>query len=121
MSLKKIIQFGFYAWGDALYMLDDSMKRVYGWKPYKFGDYELVAMMKNPDDRKAHVYVLYNVDWQDDPKDMFFADCKLIGTIPLDEIEKGGKDLVKDRVLELYDDSMHTCLYRLFKRLFRRH
>jgi len=118
--LKRIIFFGSYAWGDAMSFLNKQRTKAYGWKPYRFSDYEIVAIKIIANEPKAPAYVLYNVEWQDDPKDMFFADCKLIGYVPAELIDKDRKKLEK-LVLGLYSDHVqHGFLYRLYKRLFKK-
>lgn len=99
--------------------LDKQRTKAYGWKPYRFSDYEIVAIEIVANEPMAHAYVLYNVQWEDDPKDMFFADCKQIGTIPADIVDKDRKKLER-QVLELYSDHVqHGFLYRLIKKIFK--
>ena len=78
MALKRLTYFGSYCWGDAMH-LDETNNSVHGWKPYWFTDNQVAAILLKKEEEKSPVYVLVDVEWQRDPRDMFFANAKLLG------------------------------------------
>lgn len=118
MALKRLTYFGSYCWGDAMY-LDEDKIHVHGWKPYWFDDNEVAAIYLEKDKEKSPVYLLQDVDWQRDPKDMFFAKAKLLGYVPTSLCVANGDEVIS-LVFALYNDMRKPWFVRLLKKLFSR-
>lgn len=72
-------------WGDAIYIFNDENTRIYGFKdPWRRRVVEGSVLFNLADNRYNDTIPLYyvsNVEYKDDPKDMFFADIELIGNV----------------------------------------
>ena len=72
-------------WGNAIYMWNDSKTRIYGFKdPWRNGFAEgsvLFDLANHKEEDTIPLYYISNIDYKDDPKDMFFADIELIANI----------------------------------------
>ena len=103
-ELKRLTYFGYYCEGNAMHM-ERGTNKVYGWKSPRFGDRELAAISLEYGQKEAPVYVLEDVRWCNDPKDMFFANAKLIGYLPRNIA--AGEDAAKERkeaVIRMYQE-----------------
>lgn len=76
---------GHRAWGDAIHFLDETEEKVYGWKPDRFSEGSIL-ISHNPDKGKSKVYRITSIEWQKDPKDMFFADVEFLEEVDSNEI-----------------------------------
>lgn len=110
MALNKITYIGHYCWGKAMHFSNDEKTRIYGWNQRIPRDYDTIAIEYNPDNKKSsQVYVLFNIDAQRDPADMYFADVKLIGTISND-LAKNNSDESNHEIIKLYNNFMRKSI-----------
>lgn len=97
--MTKIIGYiGHRAWGDAIHFLDETEEKVYGWKPEQFHTGSLL-ISHNPDEGNSKVYRVTSIDWQKDPKDMFFADVEFLEEVDSDKV---GTDDFNNYLSETY-------------------
>lgn len=80
---KRIMYLG-GGWGDAIYYFNEEKTRIYGFKnrgnTFSEGSV-LFDLANHKNDKKIPLYYISNVEWQEDPSDMFFADIDLIGGV----------------------------------------
>lgn len=103
--VKRVMYIG-GGWGNAIYFANDSKTRIYGFKgrgnTFSEGSV-LFDLANHKDDDKIPLYYISNVEWEDDPSDMFFADIDLIGGV--ENLSKGFGE---------YDENWYkTTLYKL--------
>ena len=85
MSKQKRIMYVGGGWGNAIYRFDDDETRIYGFKDrYRNGFAEgslLFDLAHHVNDDRVPLYIITNIDYKDDPRDMFFADITLVGEV----------------------------------------
>ena len=118
MSLKRLTYFGSYCWGDAMH-LDEETLSVHGWKPYYFSDNQVAAINLKKQEKESPVYLLQQVEWQRDPRDMFFAKAKLIGYVPTSLCVANSEEL-NSMAIKLYEEATQSWLSKLFKKWFKK-
>ena len=73
------------SWGNAIYFWNDEKTRIYGFKdPYRNSFAEgsvMFDLANNQHNDTIPLYYISNIKYEDDPKDMFFADISLIGNV----------------------------------------
>lgn len=119
MALRRLTYFGSYGWGDAMHLDEDTL-RVHGWKPYYFSDNQVAAISLEEDKEESPIYLLQEVKWCSDPRDMFFAKAKLLGHVPT-RLCVANSDELNEIVLKMYDEwreANKPRIVRMFKQLF---
>ena len=114
--IDAIFYVGNGGWGNSCYFLEEGKTdRIYGWKPKRFSHAIFIDLCHHLDEG-VPLYESTGIEWCDDPRDMFFADVKLIGTISNDVARRGGLD-AQEAILKVYKDQPRVGF---FKRLFKR-
>ena len=85
MANKKVMYIG-GSWGDAIYFFDRVNKtRIYGFKDPWFNGFAegsvLFDLANNKNNDTIPLYYISDIQYEDDPKDMFFAYIDLIGNV----------------------------------------
>ena len=71
-------------WGDAINMCGDNNQEIYGFKPWnkRFSEGSvLFDLANNLMEDTIPLYYIHDINWKEDPRDMFFAKIDLIGRI----------------------------------------
>ena len=72
-------------WGNAIYYLDNSHERIYGYKDPLSNDFHdgsvMFDIINHYDDDVIPLYLVTNKKRCNNPRDMFFADIYLIGHV----------------------------------------
>lgn len=91
--MKRIMYVG-GGWGNVINMWGNDNLRIFGFKPQweRFSEGSvLFDLAHNLMEDTIPLYYIYDVDWQNDPRDMFFAKIDLIGRI--ENLYKYHKDM----------------------------
>lgn len=84
MANKRIMYIG-GSWGNAIYFLDDDKSRIYGFKDRYNNSFAegsvLFDLANHIHEDTIPLYYISNIEYADDPRDMFFADTTLIGNV----------------------------------------
>lgn len=110
-------------WGDAIYFQNKEKTRVYGFKgrgnTFLDGSV-LFDLANNKNNDTIPLYYISNIEWKDDPRDMFFADISLIGNVKNPCLEEYDNDWYKEPLKELIDQYEKqindTWFFEFFKR-----
>lgn len=95
-------------WGDAIYFLnpDDEVKtRIYGFKHRWYNGFAegsvLFDLAHNTYNDTIPLYLIKNIEYKDDPHDMFFADIELMGDVRNPKTDDYKPDWFMEPVKEL--------------------
>ena len=118
--MKQIMYVG-GSWGDAIYFLNpqkEERDRIYG---FKFNTPSngsvLFDLAHNFENDTIPLFYVDGIECQNDPRDMFFADIKLIGNVRNPRPAKGdyGVDWFKEPCRELLEEFLTRSWWWRFK------